>query len=129
MPRTSHDAAIAHALIVPEPKLAPPKHLRPEAAALWRDVVNRLPASQIGPDNAGLLELYIRHLLYAQRLAAQIEKLLKARASLSATKLNALGKLLRLHAVESRSAGTAAVRLGLGQAPRWRPVTERVWPP
>jgi hypothetical protein len=112
MSRTSPEAAAAAALAIPDPKLPPPKHLPREQATVWRDITARLPADQFSGDNAGTLELYCQHIVFARRLAAEIERY-TTKSFRSEEKLKIITKLMQLHAMHSRCAGLLAVRLGL----------------
>lgn len=108
MPRVSA-AAQAIAVPIPVAKLEPPPELGAEAAAMWRGIVDRLPADWLSADHGPLLEQFCNHATYARWLAAKIDKALQGGLSDS----KALGQLLKLHALESERLTSLAIRLRL----------------
>jgi len=74
MPRKS--AASLAVVPLPAPataqRLAPPDDLPPEQAAIWRNVVDAMPADFFGREQVAVLRAYCLHTAVAQTLAGRL---------------------------------------------------------
>lgn len=64
----------SNAAAIPGARAPVPPDLEPEAAELWVEIVNRLPADWVVSENKVLLREYCRHAFYANQFAKQIEE-------------------------------------------------------
>ena len=76
MPSPGRKSAVqlqTNAAAIPGARAPVPPDLEPEAAELWVEIVNRLPADWVVSENKVLLREYCRHAYYANGFAKQIE--------------------------------------------------------
>lgn len=129
------------AAIIPGNRAPVPPDLEPEAAVLWEEVVNRLPADWFTAETRPLLREYCRHALYAEIFAREIAAmrvtLNELRHTLYADKVklvkdpavskeidaktHELHELHKMHGYESNLLMQLATKLRLTQQSRYFP--------
>jgi hypothetical protein len=100
----------ARSALVSATPLPPLPHLPSAQQEVWRALVNAMPATYFGPDNVLLLEQLVNHVIYARRLAAQLET---APAALHP-------KLLQQHAAQSAALAMLCTKLRLTPLSHYR---------
>ena len=122
---------VAEAALVPGTREPPPPTLNAAEAAIWVEVVERLPIDWFTSENKPLLKEYCRHIGHSDALAVDIEKVRARLVELEAGSLaeterrkairRATGEyhaLLRLQAFQSERIGNLATKLRLSQQSR-----------
>lgn len=89
----------------------PPEDLTPEQAAVWSEVVNRLPADWFPAETWPLLAQYCRHVMAARAIASMIERL----QSSDAFNIEDFDALLRMQEREGRALSSLATRMRITQ--------------
>lgn len=109
----------AAALAVPSAAEVLETHVRPDApyeltddeAAVWRGVIDRMPATWFGPETYPLLTQYCRHIVRSNRVA----QLVQSAESDEKCALEDYDRLLKMQERESRAILTLATKMRLAQ--------------
>lgn len=113
----SRKSSAALSVITPSPlqRLAPPKGLTKEQAALWARVVESKPADWFTPDNAPMLAEYVRASTMCDILEAQIQ------AAVAGDDAAEVKAYLDMRDKESKRVSSLATKLRLTQQSRYTP--------
>lgn len=116
--RPSSDAAGGEVSVYRIVRPDAPYSLTDEQAAIWRTVVDDLPADWFRPHNHALLAQYCRHVATSDALAAMIADCLKGTAPKTPKgrrqiDVGGLDRLLKMQEREGRAASSLATRLRL----------------
>src|SRR5262245_52132194 len=111
--RQSAAAKAVATLVRPETVVRPdaPYELDDEAAAVWRSVVDRLPADWFGAETTPLLTQYCRHVVSARRVTQLIEAVLKGKE----LDVEEYDRLLKMQEREGRAMSSLATRMRITQ--------------
>ena len=130
---------VAEAAVVPGTRIAPPPELNMAECAIWRAIVERLPADWFTAENTPLLKELCRHIGHADALSVDIASIrgeLRALAELGPDDVAAAGMtaaevrkairaatadyhaLLRLHAFQTERIGNLSTKMRLSQQSR-----------
>ena len=128
---------VAEAAIVPGRREPPPPTLNLAEAAIWREIVERLPSDWFTAENRPLLKELCRHIGHADALSADVAQVRATLAELAQSadddsgaeaRRKAVNKatsnyhaLLRLHAFQTERIGNLATKLRLSQQARLPP--------
>ena len=98
-------------------RMEPPDELwRDEECAVWRQVVEALPADWFSPADAPLLVQYCRHVVQARRVAQLIRQMEHTSAPLD---LDAWTRLMRAQDAQSAAVARLATKMRLSQQSRY----------
>ena len=89
----------------------PPGELTPEQSAIWREVVNSMPADWFPRETLGLLSQYCRHAVSARRVA----QLIASAESDSDFDVEGYDRLLKMQEREGRAMSSLATRMRITQ--------------
>ncbi len=129
-PRSSADLAVAaSADVIAIERALPPVELTDEQVAVWRMVVNRMPADWFPAETHPLLAQYCRHTSRARRLAQLLDNMEKAEE----VNIKEYRDLLRSEEEQSRALASLATKLRISQQTRYdksrkKPLTgDKLW--
>jgi hypothetical protein len=129
---------VAEAQVVPGTRIPPPPELNELESAIWRAIVERLPADWFTAENTPLLKELCRHIGHADALSLDIAAVRAVLAGLPASGLapSEAAKefkratadyhaLLRLHAFQTERIGNLSTKMRLSQQTRLAPAVSR----
>lgn len=137
---------VAEAQVVPGTRIAPPPELNQAESAIWRTIVERLPADWFTAENTPLLKELCRHIGHADALSQDIAAVREELSDLAGLTLDDLAAaemtladrakavkaatanyhaLLRLHAFQTERIGNLSTKMRLSQQTRLAPAVSR----